>query len=242
MSTILNEEEKKALNKLGVFDCFDTYQLVMKEEQLRHHFRKQALSTHPDRAMANGSDPELMKEAFQSINDSYRLLMDRIMIHKGVSYRTRKVKVKPAPNEKKSDANSLIIGFYKGRFPEKKLRFAEYLYYRKRITWEQLVSALSWQFINRPKLGELARTRGWMNDREILELLRNRKSSERFGLAAVNRGYLTVDKCRELLREQKKAGLPIGSYFLKECIMTESQLRKQLGLFLLHNSKFRRND
>ena len=238
MSTILNEEEKNALRLLGVFDCFDTHQLVKREDQLRRHYRKQALSTHPDRAAARGADPERMKEAFQNINDSYRLLMDRIMIHKGVAFRTCKVKIRPEEQKKETREKSVSVGFYKGRLPEKKLRFAEYMYYTKKITWEQLISALCWQFTNRPKLGDLARSKGWMTEEEILILLRYKKSSERFGLAAVNKGFLTIDRCRELLREQKSVGLPIGKYFLIKHIMTPEQLREQLGAFLVHNKKY----
>ncbi|MDC7225077.1 MAG: J domain-containing protein [Spirochaetales bacterium] len=240
----LNEEEKRALQQLGVYDCFDTVQLVRKEEFLRRQFRKKALRTHPDRALQHGSDPEMMREAFQNISDSYRLLMDRIMVHKGVSYRTAKVSVRKEETSRKKETTrtgqSVSVGYYKGRFPEKKLRFAEYLYYKKRITWEQLISALSWQFLNRPKLGELARRKGWMTNEQIVHVLKRKKSSQRFGLAAVKQGFLSEEKCRFLLKEQKQIGLPIGTYFTGQFILTEAQLKEHLGQFLLHNSMVRR--
>ncbi|MDC7221716.1 MAG: J domain-containing protein [Spirochaetales bacterium] len=234
----LSEEEKRALNSLGLFDCTDAVQLVQKEDVLKKQFRKKALKTHPDRAAQCGRDPEQMRRAFQNINDNYQILMDRIMAQKGVSFRSSKVHVrKESPNATKEQ--SVSVGFYKGRCPEKKLRFAEYLYYCKKISWEQLISALSWQYTNRPKLGELARKKGWMTDEQIIRILREKKSSQRFGLASVNLGYLTVDKCRILLGEQKLTGLPIGSYFTKKYILTEAQLKEQLLLFIRHNRKYR---
>ncbi|MBN2628869.1 MAG: hypothetical protein JXA95_19555 [Spirochaetales bacterium] len=235
----LTEEEKNALQLLGVHDCFDTGQLILKEDMLRKQFRKQALSTHPDRAAARGGDPERMQSAFLDISESYQLLMNRIMIQKGVSYRTSRVHVRPEPKEKVKE-KSVSLGFYKGRFPDKKLRFAEYLYYKKAITWEQLISALSWQFLNRPKIGEMARDKAWLTDSQILQIIRLKKSSQRFGLAAVNNGFLSVEQCREILRAQKRQNLPIGRYFLIHGIMDRTTLNENLGRFLLHNSRFKR--
>jgi hypothetical protein len=237
MLIALNEKEQTALRNLGVFNCFDSAQLVKNEELLKRCFRKKALKTHPDRAASIGLDPDKMREAFQNLNDSYQLLMDRIMAHKGISRQVGKVHVrKERSTRKKEDAPS--VGFYKGSFPDKKLRFGEYLYYSQMITWEQLIAALSWQFITRPKLGELAKMRGWITDVQILRILKTKRTSERFGLAAVNLGYLSADRCRMLLTEQKYKDLPIGKYFTGNAIFTEKQLRDHLGQFLWHNKKF----
>jgi hypothetical protein len=242
MPLTLTHEETKALHLFGVYDCHNAGQLLQREDFIRKLYRRRALSTHPDRAIIKGSDPDIMEKAFQNVNESYNILMQKIILQKGtIKNRPRKVKVQQQGDRKrKEETHSIVVGYYRGYFPEKKLRFAEFLYYNKKITWEQLVASLSWQFMNRPKLGEIAKEKGLLNEEQILSILRNKKSSQRFGLVAVKNGFITVDKCKEILSMQKSLGLPIGKYFLHERIFTMGELNKFLYEFKVHNNQHKR--
>lgn len=248
MVMALSVEEKKALHLFGVYDCHNAHQLIQQEEAIKRIYRKRALSSHPDRAQFRGFDPVQMVKVFQSVSESYQLLMQRIIHHKkGPQTSSRTVKVRPKNYHKREKtettspkkARSVSVGFYMGPVPAKQLRYAEYLYYKKYITWEQLISALSWQFINRPKLGELARERGLLTNNQILTILRAKKSSQRFGLVAVNKGFLSVANCKEILKFQRKAGLPIGKFFVDNSILSSLKLHETLNLFSEHNRQYK---
>lgn len=240
MVLALTAEEKRALQLFGVYDCHNAGQLLQREDLIRRVYRKRALTTHPDRAVLTGRDPIQMERAFQRVSESYRLLMEKIVLQKGSTPSPQTVRVNKgkAPRAGRQ-AGHVAVGYYKGYVPQKKLRFAEYLYYRRMITWEQLVASLSWQFMNRPKLGELARDKGWLDSKQVMVILKKKKSSQRFGLVAVQQGYISVERCKSLLVLQRNLGLPIGKYFQLEGILGREALDRSLMEFIVHNRQFR---
>ena len=57
--------------------------------------------------------------------------------------------------------------------PKTEMRFAQFLYYSKKIDWNTFVQALSWQWKNRPRLGEIAVEKGYLKHADIITILRH---------------------------------------------------------------------
>ncbi len=125
--------------------------------------------------------------------------------------------------------------FYKGMLPARMLRFAEYLYYTGEISWDELIHAIVWQYRNRPKLGELAESMGYLENRDVLYIIKNRVFSETFGQAALRLGVLGKKDLERLVRAQKMIGMPIGRFFLEHKIFTEEELQLKLSSCRRHN-------
>ncbi|OQY31263.1 MAG: hypothetical protein B6241_14495 [Spirochaetaceae bacterium 4572_59] len=142
---------------------------------------------------------------------------------------------KRSAESKYNTARSMTGKYYTGPLPEKMLRFAEYLYYTGEISWDELVHALVWQYRNRPKLGELAESRGIIKQKDILFIIKNRQFSEMFGEAAVRLGIFDKKSLDKLVRQQKMFGLPIGRFFLEKNIFSEDQLFRKLTSNRRHN-------
>ncbi len=97
---------------------------------IKHAFRERAKEFHPD---INGDSPE-SEENFLKLKDAYDFL---------ISVKSDKLQRKPAET-KGAD-----------RVPKRKLRLGEYLYYSGKISWAELISAITWDRMNRNKAKKL---------------------------------------------------------------------------------------
>ncbi len=235
------------------------------EDSLKKAFRSKAKKSHPDMAARMGKDPRLMKLRFQELNDAFNILMERVRKDQispsngpvrtpsagrpasprpeapgADTFKTSQKRAKSEPvrrteSRTEEEPQKQKDIFYKGKVPSRHLRFAEFLYYSGHISWTDLVQALVWQYRNRPKLGELAMETGVLDFAEVLEIIRQKKSNELFGEAAVRLGYMNSVKLNTLVQEQKKIGLPIGNYFTSSRRMDDETLRKKLAENRRHN-------
>lgn len=81
--------------------------------------------------------------------------------------------------------------------------FGSYLLRRDAITPEQLTHAISQLSAAHIKLGTLAMHKGYMVASEVDEVcFLQTREDRRFGEIAIERGYLTEDQVRELLKTQ----------------------------------------
>ena len=128
------------------------------------------------------------------------------------------------------------------RLPRRRLRFAEFLYYSGRIGWQDYVAAVAWQRGQRPALGRLAVELGWLDQRDVSDLLERRRregaQAEPIGQFAVRRGFLTSAQLLALVGRQNRGQLRIGQFFVERALLTVDQLEgAQLALFG-HNSRY----
>ncbi len=125
--------------------------------------------------------------------------------------------------------------FHSGSVPRTKLRFAQFLYYSKRIDWETLIKSLSWQFRSRPKLGEIGIGLGYLARTDIAFVLANRKTCEPFGAAMVRFGLVDPYRLSVMLGRQRLMGLPIGRYFVDNGHMIPGEIDAWLEALYRHN-------
>lgn len=125
---------------------------------------------------------------------------------------------------------------YKPRYiPPLSLRLGEYLYYTGKIDWHTFIAALSWQIINRPKIGDLAQEKGWLNNADIITILKSRNPGELFGQTAIRIGKLSSYEITILCGRQRLLNCPIGKYFTSHKILTEQELTDSVEALQRHN-------
>ena len=262
--TMSREEEKALLLLMGVTVAFDEQSLkkaYRRKVMVSHPDRAHTLGKDPAKMQVQFQE---INDAFQLLLDKIRKdnsLITRSSYRKNRagaykhpsgtgrkqqsrrgtssagSYKARQGKsARPEGSTKKYHRRNAAPGqFYKGILPPKILRFAEYLYYTGEISWEELIHAIVWQYRNRPKLGELAESMGFLDNRQVLQIIKKRKLTETFGHAAVRLGMVERKTLDQLVRAQRMIGLPIGKYFTDRDIFSEEQLQQKLMSFRRHN-------
>jgi len=131
---------------------------------------------------------------------------------------------------------------YRGPIPERQLLFGHYLYYAGQVSWQSVIKALMWQKGQRPRLGEIARERGWLSREEIFLVLKGcSSSSQPFGQQALQQGLLTKSQLLTLLFAQRRRHKKVGEFFVIQNILTLQQLLVLLGRFQRHNARLARS-
>ncbi|MBI4793473.1 MAG: hypothetical protein HY789_12285 [Deltaproteobacteria bacterium] len=130
---------------------------------------------------------------------------------------------------------------YQGAIPDRPLLFGHYLYYAGQVSWQSIIEALMWQRAQRPRLGEIAKERGWLNSEKVSLVLKGSlRSSLPFGQQAVQQGLLTRSQLQALVFEQKRQHKKFGQFFVNQKILTPQQLQVQLFRFQRHNARLSR--
>lgn len=131
---------------------------------------------------------------------------------------------------------------YRGPLPNRQLLFGHYLYYAGQVSWQSVIKALMWQKAQRPRLGEIARERGWLSSDEIFLVLKScAGSSLPFGQQALQQGLLTKAQLLTLLFEQRRQHKKVGEFFVKHNMLTSQQLQVLLDRFQHHNARLARS-
>ncbi|MEA3546641.1 MAG: J domain-containing protein [Thermodesulfobacteriota bacterium] len=128
---------------------------------------------------------------------------------------------------------------YRGTIPARKLRIGHYLYFSGMISWESLIKALVWQRRQRPRLGEIGRSLGWLRSRDIRKILSNRTFPTPFGRTAVQLGLLSESQLASLLSRQNRMKKKIGVYFVRHNLLTSTQMTEFVSQCRKHNSRQR---
>jgi len=225
---------KSALKDLFDFESIEVIQNpldVIQLEMIKDAFRKKAKNFHPDRAAVLGINESLLNEKFKRLNDSYQFLISIIKDNKKivVNYNTKKSEGYPDKSQKSSGSKfERDDFFYEGLIPKRKLRFAEFLYFKKIISWNNLIKSIVFQYQMRPRIGEIGVINNFLTNDEVSEILKNIKLNENFGKVAIRLGKLNDYQLSLILSKQKKLNLPIGKYFIDKKILTMIQLQKYL--------------
>lgn len=135
--------------------------------------------------------------------------------------------------------NNEIKRYYTGPMPQVEMRFAQYLYYSKKIDWNTFIHSLTWQWKQRPRMGELAVEKGFLKHQDVLTILRHSLPDELFGKAAIRLGFLSEKELFVLLGHQQLMNKPIGQYFIEECRISKIEIEKQLQQMKTFNAEVR---
>lgn len=217
----------------------------LKPAGLKAAYRQRAMETHPDRAAVVEGQPDYLEQRFKEINLAYQLLQaflktpwKYMLDEAGTLHKRREQPVRPATHRQQPPGVKSKETLYHGRMPARRLLLGQYLYYAGRVSLSTLIKAIVWQKIQRPALGAIASSWGWINGPAILDILRTRNPGEKFGECALRRGYLSRYQLTSLLNQQKKIQPRIGKYFVEQGIMTDFELHKVIEEMKGHNRKY----
>ena len=219
---------------------------------LKAVYRKKALETHPDRAIALDLPPVTLEEQFKKINSAYQELHNYLenplrfkLIDDGFRKRPNRTspKMHTWSGTKSRQTDSRPEGyrcqFNKGTIPKRTLLFGQYIYYYGYISYRQLIDAIIWQKIQRPLIGNIAIGWKWLYENDVKEILKQRLFGEKFGESALRGGYLTPEELRMILGRQRILQPRIGKYFVERRILTSSLVEKIAEGFRHHNRQFK---
>lgn len=211
----------------------------LKPAGVKAAYRRKAMETHPDRAVVMGGQSDCMADRFREVTLAYQLLQAFVTApHKyaldesGTLYRHWKTSSTPyKPVKTKPNIEPLYVG----RIPPRRLLFGQYLYYSGNISLSHLIKSVVWQRMQRPSVGMLAVNWGWMENRDVLEVLRRRRFGEKFGESALRLGYLSRRQVLRLLDHQRIVQPQIGKYFIQEKLLTPQEIFKLVVEMKMHN-------
>jgi hypothetical protein len=213
----------------------------LKPHILKTAFRKKAKETHPDLFTAHG--PVVQKrqtELFRVVNEAYDIMRnycerrDRMRVHLQQPMR--------APRRAKSSTPSFRVveegWLYRGIVPERRHEIGRYLYYRGCIPYHVLLKALAWQMRQRPALGTIAKSWGWLKDHHINSILRFRGMPRLFGQRALHLGFLSSYQARILLAYQRTLQKKLGHYFVDHGYLSRTEMEQLVADLNSHNARF----
>jgi hypothetical protein len=219
---------------------------------LKAVYRKKALETHPDRAMALACQTPVLEERFKEVNAAYQDLLHYLenpRRFKLIDDRIRKWQDHPSPEmhprpgaeakPRDSRPDAPYSWSFKGTVPKRELLFGQYVYYYGYISFKQLVDAIVWQKFQRPLIGKIAVRWGWLYEDDVRQILRGRQWGEKFGEAALRGGYLTSDRLRVILGRQRMLQPRIGKYFVEKRILPVSLVETMAEQSRRHNRQYR---
>ena len=215
-------------------------------DEIKLAYRRAVKLVHPD------VTPDRSAATFRRVTEAYELLLQhaearRIAQQKPKESRPRtrptkeapaqpataRPRVKKAPPALKCPQRTM----YSGPMPTIPLRIGLYLYYTGKIPYEALVQALVWQQAMRPPLGTLALKAKLLNATEVQRILESKAVSGQFGERAIKLGFLAESQVVQLLRLQRSLQKPLGSYFIKNKLLTTYQLSTAARDMELHNQQ-----
>jgi hypothetical protein len=229
---------------------------------LKAAFRNLAMRNHPDMASQIGVAAPVLQQRFTEIRQAYELLLPYVAGERRLpSWQTPRPdyeapEAAPPPKRtttaypfKAGDRRFLRRSahqgkqtFSKGHLPKRILRIGEFLYYSSRVSWENMFSALVWQRLSRPRLGEIALEKGFFTASDMLDIRRFRQIGEPIGATALRLRIIEANQLRLLLGCQKIYNAPLGRYFVDEDILTPYELAQQLNLQRAHNMAHVKNN
>ena len=203
---------------------------------LKSAFREKAMHFHPDRAGVLGLDENMLNELFKRLHGAYRLL-NRVVVDESVLLSTAvenpenrtETPRKPAPDRM----------YYRGRTPDTKLKFAQFLYYSGVIDWQSMIDSVTWQLNVRPKIGEIGRAYRFFDHSGVISVIREKDRSEFFGGAALRMGMVSRFQLNAMIGKQKSLNYPIGRYFLENGVLSGNDIDTLLQKCRQHNYRHR---
>lgn len=221
--------------------------LSLKPNTIKTAFRKKAKETHPD--LFTAQDPVIQRrqaEMFRVVNDAYDIMRrycerrDRTRVH-AFRRSSNPVSAPPRPARTAKTRTFRVDDhgwLYQGVMPERRLEVGRYLYYRGTIPYHVLLRALSWQMRQRPALGVIAKSWGWLNDDQIRIILGQRSVTSRFGQRALQLGMLSSYQARLLVAYQRTLQKKLGQYFVEHGHLTQKEMDQMVDDLNRHNARF----
>ncbi len=208
---------------------------------LKAVYRRKALETHPDRAVALACPSPDLEERFKEINAAYQELHS--YIENPQRFTLLDDRSAQTYRRTRTTGTASGEGFAARRFtgavPKRVLLFGQYVYYHGFISYRQLIEAIVWQKMRRPLFGAIAVRWGWLDDAEVRDILGQRRRGEKIGESALRAGYLSANELRIILGRQRILQPKIGNYFIEKGILPVSMVETMAVKMRHHNRTYR---
>ncbi len=221
-------------------------------DELKNTFRQRAMELHPDRASLLGLDPVDLNERFKDVKLAYETLRELLASGKipqtVMTAQDRAPQPADPPHPQPgtrdpgpgTDDAKPSDHYWEADIPASRLLFGQFLYYAGLVSWQTLISAITWQRSQRPPFGRIARMWDYLTDEEIRHIMDSRGRGERIGEGALRHGYLSQFQLNAVIGFQKWMQRPIGEYFQEIGILEDEEIQYLVGLLKKHNMKMER--
>jgi hypothetical protein len=230
---------------------------VFQQSDLKSAYRDAVRASHPD--LNPGMNPELINAKFRKVTAAYELLNDFLIARESTrvsterfgtnTAKTQTSTIWPQHNSQKNRNSTYTQRepirpknpnhhYYDGLMPTIGLKTGLFLYYSKKISFEDLTESLVWQRDMRPPIGELAVQWKWLHKHFVTVILSNVETCGQFGERAVKMGLLKEAQVKVLLRHQSLLQKPLGHFFVVNRILTSHDIKESLAVMNVHNRVF----
>ena len=100
------------------------------------------------------------------------------------------------------------------------------------------MQSIVWQRRQRPRLGDIARSRGWITSGEALAVARRKRIGTPMGKALVQSGLLSSVQVDSLVSEQRRMQSSLGGYFVSRGKLSSAALGGLILRCREHNTTF----
>lgn len=198
-------------------------------------FRRKAKETHPDNFSRNTPHVQMAQAAlFCSARSAYETLCSYISQRENDA-RTGSTRRMSTPFHHRAPTAKGEL--HARPIPQRALKLGRYLYYRKIITFQELLQAVTWQRSSRRRMGSIARDWGWITASDVFTVL-SAGVPGKFGEKAIRLGILNPSRVKLMLQEQQIGHQRIGQYFIQSKVLTTQELDFFLKELRLHNARF----
>jgi hypothetical protein len=237
------EIERACAHLLGTNFCARPgWQSCLDPALLKRAFRKKVFAVHPDRATSLGIPAAILQERFVKLQRSYDQLVQ--YLSRPTSATTASAPVRATRPRKNAQKPPTASSYYVGQRPSRPLKLGEFLYYGGSISQEQLFGAVRWQARQRPRIGEIAMSFGYLDSAGISHLLELRQSlrilHEPLAQFARNQGYLTHFQWLAVVGRQRRLQKPIGQYWIETGLYSAQEIAELVSAQRKHNWYFAR--
>jgi hypothetical protein len=206
---------------------------------LKNAFRKRAMELHPDRAKILGKSSDELSERFKDVQTAYEQLK-RLLNNSPEKVTEPRERRRSARRPGSGWGGTQESHYWRAEIPRTRLLLGQYLYYAGLVTFNEMISAITWQRQQRPNFGKIVRMWNYLSTNQLETIIASRGPRETIGNAAVRLGYLSPFQRDAVIGFQKWLQRPIGGYFQKIGILEEEEIVYLTGLLKKHNARVER--
>lgn len=225
----------------------DDFLAYLQPEGAKSAYRRRARESHPDaHPWADMQQLQRLEHEFDTVSSAYRkisiflkcrptIMQTSSDINMHCRFHNTKTKQADQPPTK-SSRHAGNFYHYAGPIPSVKLKIGRYLYFTGIASFQAVVAALSWQRMQRPSIGRLARSSGWLDDADVHHILQSGQVQGRFGERAVQLGLIRPWQQQELLKQQQSSQERLGQYFVRYQGISNYRMNQLDNERLRHNA------
>lgn len=212
------------------------------QRELKRAFRRRMMETHPDRAVTLGRPASELAPEFLAATRAYEWLAPLAACNEEVVFQDSTLPT-PAPAATPAPRTAPAPVYYRAPIPKRSMRFAEFLYYSGVISWQAMMEAVVWQRRQRPLLGAIAISWGFLSEEEVDGLLALRREqralSVPFGEFALGQGAITPYQLFALVGRQRTLQPLIGSRLVELGVLPTAQVELHREKQRAHNARWK---